>query len=116
MEASRKPMLTATCHCKAIRLTFPTPNEPLNECLCTICRRYGGLWAYFTPDEARIEGQSTDTYIWNDRVVEFHRCQKCGCMSHWLPTDMAFQRLGINCRMLERADLEKLGIRKSDGP
>jgi hypothetical protein len=37
-------------------------------------------------------------------------------MTHWTPTDNTKQKLGVNCRMLEREHLEKLEIRKSEGP
>ncbi len=116
MDVSKKATLTATCHCKAVRITFPPPDKHLNECQCSICRRYGALWAYYKRDEVQIEGQITETYIWGDKHIEFHRCQKCGCMTHWAPTENTKQKLGVNCRMLEREHLEKLEIRKSEGP
>ena len=43
MDTSKKASLTATCRCKAVRLTFPAPDKALNECLCSICGRYGVL-------------------------------------------------------------------------
>jgi hypothetical protein len=116
MDTLEKATLTANCHCKAVRLTFPSPAKPLNECLCSICRRYGALWAYFDQEEVQIEGGPTEFYVWGDKGIEFHRCKKCGCMTHWEPADKTGKRIGVNCRMLEREDVEKLEVRKSDGP
>ncbi len=49
----------ATCHCSAVHLTCdPAPVE-VTECTCSICRRYGVLWAYYEPSQVRIEGAAT---------------------------------------------------------
>jgi hypothetical protein len=116
MDVSKKPLLTATCHCKAIRITFPTPEKALNECQCSVCRRYGALWAYYGQDEVKVEGQTTEFYAWGDKGLEFHRCPKCGCMTHWMPTDKGHPTMAVNGRMLEREDLESLEIKKTEGP
>ncbi|EGN96356.1 hypothetical protein SERLA73DRAFT_186072 [Serpula lacrymans var. lacrymans S7.3] len=115
-------MLTATCHCKAIRIVFPPPTEPLNECLCSICRRYGALWAYYPVKDVQIIRDQADVtdpdgiYLWGDKMCEFHRCAKCGCVTHWEATDKSYPKMGVNARMLERVDLEALETLKSDGP
>jgi hypothetical protein len=116
MDASKKATLTANCHCKAVRLTFPLPEKALNECLCSICRRYGVLWAYYQPEEVQIEGEPTEFYIWGDKDIQFHRCKKCGCVTHWAPADKKHEIISVNCRMLEKEDLEKFEVRKSEGP
>ncbi|CAF9940584.1 hypothetical protein IMSHALPRED_002087 [Imshaugia aleurites] len=109
MAAPTSSSSTATCHCKAIKLTFPTPTEKLNECHCNICRRYGALWAYYNPKDVQIEGPKTDTYQYGEKNNDFHRCPKCGCMTHWTdakdenPTEM-----GVNCNMLEKEELRRL--------
>jgi hypothetical protein len=40
-------MLTATCHSGAVRLEIPRKPRQLTSCNCSICRRYGTLWAYY---------------------------------------------------------------------
>ena len=40
-------MLTATCHCGAVRVDVPRKPRRLTSCNCSICRRYGTLWAYY---------------------------------------------------------------------
>ena len=51
-----------------------------------------------------------------DKDIQFHRCKECGCVTHWAPTDKIHNRLAVNCRMLELVDLERLQVKKSDGP
>ncbi|CAG8948936.1 hypothetical protein HYFRA_00002063 [Hymenoscyphus fraxineus] len=113
--------LTTTCHCKTIRLTFPTPSQPLNKCLCSICHRYGALWAYYPVDEVKFEvdGKSaeprdaTDFYIWSGKRLEFHRCKKCGSVMYWVRAQGQREKMGVNCRMLERSDLEPLEFKET---
>src|ERR1700748_793536 len=116
MDPLKQSTLKASCHCKAVQLSFPPPRKPLNECLCSICRRYGALWAYFQLQEVQIDGEPTEFYIWGCKEIQFHRCKKCGCMTHWKAVDKNYNLMSVNCRMLEREDLGKFEIKKSDGP
>lgn len=116
MESSENTTVTSSCHCKAVRLTFPKPRDALNDCLCSTCQRYGTLWAYYHPKEVKIEGEPTDFYIWGEKRIEFHRCKKCGCVTHWAPVDENASEMGINCRMLEWQDLENYEVKKTPGP
>jgi hypothetical protein len=114
MDTQQGDTLTATCHCKAVRVTFPVPQVALNECLCSICLRYGGAWAYFSKDQVKIEGD-TDTYSFGGKNRTFNRCQKCGCVTHWWPLDDSME-MGVNARQLDREDFEKFTVEKSEGP
>jgi hypothetical protein len=38
--------MKGTCHCGNVTWTLDTPPESVTACNCTICRRYGALWAY----------------------------------------------------------------------
>jgi len=112
MSSTQTPQtLTTTCHCATIKITFPYPTQPLTECLCSICRRYAGLWTYVAPQDVKIEGGPTDVYMWQDNDIEFHRCRKCGCATHSLPAHEGTRQLvTVNCRMLEKEALGKLEI------
>ncbi|MDR4307870.1 GFA family protein [Chelatococcus sambhunathii] len=90
------------CHCGAVRVTTPGPPPNVTECRCSICRRYGALWAYYPVDAVAIEG-ATETYVWGRRHLAFHRCEVCGCVVAWLPRG-AYPECGINARMLEGFD------------
>ena len=39
-------MIRASCHCGAVCLEIDAAPAEVTECNCSICRRYGGLWAY----------------------------------------------------------------------
>ena len=124
--SSEEEKFTATCTCKAIRLTFPHPRcrhgTDLNECLCSVCRRYGALWSYFRPEEVTFEGDAIEAYLWGDKHIEFRRCKECGCMMYWWPTEETLKNMGdkpmmgVNCRMMEREVVEKMTVHRSDGP
>jgi hypothetical protein len=46
-------MLTGTCHCGAVRIEVPRRPRMLTSCNCSICRRYGVLWAYYQAADVR---------------------------------------------------------------
>ena len=39
-------MILGLCHCGAVQWRFDGVPESATACNCTICRRYGVLWAY----------------------------------------------------------------------
>jgi len=109
--------IEASCHCGAVRLEIASTPDSVTDCNCSICRRYGVLWAYYSPKQVRIIPPSgaTDTYVWDDRSIEFHRCKHCGCVTHWAAIDANPERMGINARMMHPDILKPLRIRKLDG-
>ncbi len=108
-------MPIATCHCGAVAVDVPAPLE-LTECNCSICRRYGVLWAYYRPDEVRFTTEGpTDTYLWDDRSIAFHRCRTCGCVTHWRATTRDDDRMGVNARLMPLAVVGAARIRHLDG-
>lgn len=44
---AEEQLLQGSCHCGAVRLTLPSVPEKATKCNCSICRRLGGLWAYY---------------------------------------------------------------------
>ena len=108
--------LEASCHCGACVISLPRAPETVTDCNCSICRRYGVLWAYYDPAEVNLSSLGpTDTYMWDDRSLDFHRCRTCGCVTHWAPQDPALARMGVNARNLPLELLETLLIRRLDG-
>lgn len=105
----------ASCHCGAVTLEAPRPTE-VTDCNCSICRRYGVLWAYYEPsDVAYAESGQTDAYVWDDRSIEFHRCRGCGCVCFWSPVDPDHRRMGINARLMDLDILANVHVRHLDG-
>jgi hypothetical protein len=59
---------------------------------------------------------ATTAYTWNDRVIEFHHCKTCGCLTHYEAVDRSDEgRVAINARMLAPADIAGVPIRTFDG-
>ena len=105
----------AMCHCGAIELELAQKPAEVFECNCSICRRLGVLWAYYHCDDVsfRKGRDATQTYIWNQKILEFHSCPTCGCTTHWIAVDRSFrERMGINARLVDGLDREntKLGF------
>jgi len=110
-------MVEASCHCGTVRLELAAAPQEVNECNCSICRRYGVLWAYYQPSQVRINAPEggTDFYLWGDRSIRFHRCKDCGCVTHWAPVGPPFDRMGVNARLMEPEVLASARLRRSDG-
>jgi hypothetical protein len=108
-------MIKASCHCGAITLEIDVPPKEVTECNCSICRRYGVLWAYYALAQVRIPSAApTQVYLWDDRAIEFHRCQTCGCISHWSPVDRAIGHMGVNARLMPPELLAQARLRHLD--
>ncbi len=110
-------MLKASCHCGLISLEIEVALREVTACNCSICRRYGVLWAYYSPQQVTIKstGTTTDTYLWDDKSIVFHRCSHCGCVSHWLAVDRAYDRMGVNARLMSLEILASARVRHLDG-
>ncbi len=111
-------MLTATCHCGALRVEVPRRPRTLTDCNCSICRRYGTLWAYYKASTVRVVGASRtkDGYSWGRKALRFVRCSTCGCITHWEavhPKKGSY--VGVNWRNFEPGLLVKTHLRLLDG-
>lgn len=108
-------MIRASCHCGAVELEAPAPTEVTN-CNCSICRRYGVLWAYYDPSDVRqLASGPTEAYMWDDRSIGFHRCTACGCVCYWSAVDPERRRMGVNARLMDLSMLEGVRVRHLDG-
>ncbi|MCK8464214.1 GFA family protein [Aliiroseovarius sp. S1339] len=109
--------IKGACHCGAVTFEV-SPPEFVVSCNCSICRRYGALWAHCPPNEGAIlSGQDNlTTYSWGDRLISFHFCKACGCMTHWGPGESAeTDRFAVNLRMAPPEVTDDLKIRRFDG-
>jgi hypothetical protein len=108
-------MLSTTCHCGAVRIEIPRKPRQLTNCNCSICRRYGVLWAYYLLREVRVQGPTQD-YVWGDKRLAFKRCAACGCVVQWAPlAPQPNSRCGVNARNFDPLMLGEVRIRKLDG-
>ena len=106
-----------TCHCGNVRLKLDTLPSEVGECNCSICRRYAASWAYFSPDQVDVKcSEQTVFYCWGDKDVEFHRCNICGCLTHYVTTEKCDANiLAVNMKMAENDVLAAIPVRKIDG-
>jgi hypothetical protein len=111
-------MIPGTCHCGAIRIELPAPPETVTDCNCSVCRRYGALWAFYTIDNVRVTGhpENTVAYIWGQKTIRTLHCRICGCVTHWESLDPASDdRVGINIRNFDPEDVGGYRVRRFDG-
>ena len=111
-------MLSATCHCGALRVEIPERPTEITNCNCSICRRLGTLWAYYEVDRVKIHGhpEKTDTYIQGDRTLRVVRCRTCGCTTHWEPLEVKpNSKMGVNVRNFDPEAIGNVRMRLLDG-
>lgn len=111
-------MIAAYCHCGTVGLEVARSPRVLTDCNCSICRRYGALWAYYKAGSVKLEYRRRDvaTYAWGDRMLRFVRCLNCGCVLHHeraKPTPDGM--IGVNARNFDPAAIAGARIRRLDG-
>lgn len=112
------PSLEGSCHCGAVRLVLPAAPDEALSCNCSLCRRSGGIWAFYAFGTVTVHGhpEHTEDYIWGDRTLRNVRCRTCVVVTHWEPLDpKPGARHGVNLRNFEPALVEALVIRRFDG-
>jgi len=75
--------MEGSCHCGAVHWRFEGVPKWATACNCSVCRRWGALWAYGFVDEKIAVTGATQTYAWNKKWIEFHFCARCACMVYW---------------------------------
>lgn len=73
--------LVATCHCGDAKVHLPRTPAAAKSCNCSFCDRTGAVWAYFSPEEVRIEAAGARTYSASG-MNQHHFCGRCG-MQVW---------------------------------
>lgn len=112
-------MLKGICHCGEVCWTLDAMPESITACNCTICRRYGALWAYeYIGHDIRTTGK-TNTYRRLDGgAIDFHFCAVCGCVTHYIRTaagDDGRYRTAVNVRLTELAAISDTPMDRFDG-
>jgi hypothetical protein len=105
----------STCVCGAVRLEIRRAPQEVTDCNCSLCRRYGVLWAYYSLKDVRVTGGATEFYARGERGAEFHRCKACGCVTHYVLVDKTRDRIAVNARLLAPEVLAAARVRPFDG-
>ena len=59
---------------------------------------------------------ATSAYVWGDKMLAFHSCRTCGCVTHWMGFDEGEpDKMAVNCRMADPGDIVDLPVRHFDG-
>lgn len=111
-------MIEAICHCGAVKIEVPRKPRDVTDCNCSICRRYGVLWAYYPAADVKIRAapSARSFYQWGEKAIRFGRCRRCGCVTHWQENGRpASPRIGVNARNFPPELLKSLRVRHLDG-
>lgn len=117
MPAEPQPNV-ARCHCGSVRIQVRQLPRTLTSCNCSICRRYGALWAYYRPSSVRIQAPKGGLvrYSWNRRIRYYHHCRKCGCVTHYTyRKKSSWATVGVNASNFEPSLIKGARIRHLDG-
>lgn len=71
----------ATCHCGDARVEMSRTPTSAKSCNCSFCDRTGAVWAYFAPEEVRVQAEGARTYAPRG-MNQHHFCGRCG-MQVW---------------------------------
>jgi hypothetical protein len=110
-------MIEGSCHCGAVRWSFEGVPQAATACNCTVCRRYGVLWAYDYEGEGIKVSGPTRVYI-RGRDIGFHFCPNCGCVAYWRglePNEQGRRRIAVNLRLADPKAVGAVAIDHFDG-
>lgn len=114
-------MISGACHCGAVSFTLADRPEAVTACNCTLCRRYGTLWAYdFDGHGIRItaDPKALGVYRRYKATIGFHFCKTCACVTHWRalsPGADGRRRIAVNLRMAAPEAVAALPLQQFDG-
>jgi hypothetical protein len=114
-------LLTGSCHCGAANWTLEGDPGRVTACNCTLCRRYGALWAYdFEGERIQISGAGA-SYTRKGKanpVLEILFCVSCGCVVCWRALKLDAQgrrRIAVNVRLAPPEAVMNLPVDHFDG-
>ncbi len=114
-------MITGVCHCGACHWTLEGDPGAITACNCTLCRRYGVLWAYDDADERIHVTGPMRTYThagMPDPTLEILFCPTCACVVAWRglkKREDGRLRIAVNVRLAPPEAVADLAIDHFDG-
>ena len=113
--------LQGSCHCGQAGWTLTGDPGSVTACNCTLCSRYGALWAYdYEGERIAVSGPRTSyTRVGKaDPALEIQFCPTCGCVLCWrglrLEPD-GRRRIAVNIRLAPLEAVADLPIDHFDG-
>lgn len=113
-----KLAIQGTCLCEAVQLGVARLPRQVTQCNCSVCRRYGTLWAYYRRSAVSIVAPrvALEDYSRRARGLKFVRCRSCGCVICWDSRSKdRDRRMGINMRLFDHALMAAVPVKVLDG-
>lgn len=108
-----------SCHCGRIAFTLEGDIDEVADCNCSLCRRRGGLLAFFPREALTLKTPETDlgTYTFNSHRLQHHFCPTCGVapFSEGANPKTGAMMAAVNVRCLFGVDLSTLSVKTFDG-
>jgi hypothetical protein len=109
------------CYCGAVEIEIPRKPRLFTDCNCSLCRKYGALWAYFLKKAIRISCSKKSALQYSkersEKTLRIAFCKYCGCVTHydWGKKQSPSKMMAVNGRMFDLELLESIPVRKLDG-
>ncbi|GAA4754114.1 GFA family protein [Sphingomonas daechungensis] len=113
-------MLKGACHCGSATWTLEGDPGSITACNCSLCSRYGALWAYdFEGERIGIKG-ATSAYRRPGKVepaLEILFCASCANVVAWrgLRLEAGRRRMAVNIRLAPFEAVADLPVDHFDG-
>ena len=111
-------MLRGSCHCGAAGWQFQGQPEKATLCNCTVCQRWGALWAHgFIGENFHISG-TTNRYLRSPKTIEFRFCKICSCVVFWCAASKGEDGRhygAVNLRLADPTQISALAVEFFDG-
>jgi hypothetical protein len=114
-----KLAIEGTCLCEKVKVGAKRKPTQVTECNCSVCRRYGTLWAYYTRSAVVVDAPRGGLVAYRRRPegrLRFVHCKTCGCVIRWeTARDRPDERVGMNARLFDQALMSRVPIKVLDG-
>lgn len=113
--------ISGSCLCGQTGWTLVGDPGSITACNCTLCRRYGTLWAYDYENERITITGPTASYARaeaSNPSLEILFCPKCACVICWRglrPDRDGRRRMAVNVRLAPPEAVAELPIDHFDG-
>jgi len=113
-----KLAIQGECLCQAVQVGAARRPRQVTQCNCSVCRRYGTLWAYYRRSAVSITAArgALEEYAVRPGGLRVVRCSTCGCVICWDGRGKApDRRIGLNTRLLDHALMASVPVKVLDG-
>ena len=112
-------MIEGQCLCGAAGWTYQGPPRDVTICNCSICRRFGAIWAYGHLGQEITPRGETTPFATGERSCDFHFCPTCGSVTHYVARRAYADgrlKVAVNLRMaLDPAAIRDLPLLHFEG-